>query len=273
MYDLPPKFHFGMLGWEAKNDSVWPDLSEIPPYPGGLNLQHSVEYWLTLDLLLLLPSRPSASVIRVENSSDADVVFVPFFSSLSYNRGSKGGEGQSWRQVAAGGVGEVFGGWYPAEVANADKDVIAPYKPHGEVGRRWPFLAVRSQADLGLLPRSHTPERCKGGAIRGKLYRLMKNQRDVEFSSGIRAAGRGMSSSKFCLHIAGDTPVVEPPDVIDYSEFCVFIGAEDAVRKEGYVVDRLRSVGRDEWDGMREKLRNVSRYFEYRFPSRKKTDQ
>lgn len=50
MYDLPPEFHFGLLGWKAEGKSVWPDIrTDIPHYPGGLNLQHSIEYWLTLD--------------------------------------------------------------------------------------------------------------------------------------------------------------------------------------------------------------------------------
>lgn len=58
---------------------------------GKLNLQHSPEYWLTLDLLSSnIPGRNSpCSARRVENSKEADVFFVPFFSSLSYNRHSK----------------------------------------------------------------------------------------------------------------------------------------------------------------------------------------
>lgn len=92
MYDLPPRFHFGLLGWKGKKDQIWPDVRRhIPSYPGGLNLQHSVEYWLTLDLLS--SNSPgvvgTCSAIRVMNSSHADVIFVPFFSSLSYNRHSK----------------------------------------------------------------------------------------------------------------------------------------------------------------------------------------
>lgn len=94
MYDLPLEFHFGLLGWKGNGDRVWPDVddrSRIPSYPGGLNLQHSIEYWLTLDLLASNTAnmiRP-CSAIRVNESSEADVIFVPFFSSLSYNRHSK----------------------------------------------------------------------------------------------------------------------------------------------------------------------------------------
>ena len=92
MYDLPDKFHFGLLNWKPEGNSVWPDIrTKIPSYPGGLNLQHSIEYWLTLDLLASgLPGYPIVSTaIRVRNASEADIIFVPFFSSLSYNRYSK----------------------------------------------------------------------------------------------------------------------------------------------------------------------------------------
>jgi len=94
MYDLPPEFHFGLLDWKGSANQTWPIVNNpkhVPPYPGGLNLQHSVEYWLTLDLLssnIAKVFRP-CSAIRVENASQADVIFVPFFSSLSYNRNSK----------------------------------------------------------------------------------------------------------------------------------------------------------------------------------------
>ncbi|KAL0404661.1 UNVERIFIED_CONTAM: hypothetical protein Sradi_2106900 [Sesamum radiatum] len=52
MHDLPSQFHFALLGWKGGGRTVWPDIrSEVPKYPGGLNMQHSIEYWLTLDLL------------------------------------------------------------------------------------------------------------------------------------------------------------------------------------------------------------------------------
>ncbi|KAH9625183.1 hypothetical protein KSS87_003264 [Heliosperma pusillum] len=94
MYDMPPEFHFGLLEWKAGSSRIWPDVSnpsQVPRYPGGLNLQHSIEYWLTLDLLssnIKEIVRP-CSVIRVEKPSEADFIFVPFFASLSYNRHSK----------------------------------------------------------------------------------------------------------------------------------------------------------------------------------------
>lgn len=173
MYDLAPEFHFGLLGWEPQGNSVWPDLqTKVPDYPGGLNLQHSIEYWLTLDLLASeLPNPPNArSVIRVQNASEADIIFVPYFSSLSYNRYSKTNPKQKksnnkvlqemllsfltaqkeWKR--SGGRDHLIVahhpnsmldarmklwpatfiladfGRYPPNIANVEKDVIAPYK-------------------------------------------------------------------------------------------------------------------------------------------------
>lgn len=173
MYDLPPEFHFGLLDWKPEGSSVWPDIrTHVPTYPGGLNLQHSIEYWLTLDLLFSEYSGSSSSRIamRVQNSSDADVIFVPFFSSLSYNRFSRLRKQErssfdkltqdklvqyieaqdEWKR--SGGVDHIIlahhpnsllyarnqlwpamfilsdFGRYPPNIANVQKDIIAPYR-------------------------------------------------------------------------------------------------------------------------------------------------
>ncbi|XP_047073119.1 probable arabinosyltransferase ARAD1 [Lolium rigidum] len=341
MYDLPPEFHFGMLGWDGK--TAWPDVRDaraVPHYPGGLNLQHSVAYWLTLDILSstlpgnLSSSRPCVAV-RVTNASLADVFFVPFFASLSYNRHSKlrGGERVSMNRVlqaelvkylmrqeewrrwggkdhlvvphhpnsmmqarkklsAAMYVLSDFGR-YPPDVANLKKDIIAPYKH-----------VVRSLGDHDSPAFHQRPllayfqgaiHRKDGGKVRQKLYQLLKDERDVHFTygsvrqNGIRRATKGMASSKFCLNIAGDTPSsnrlfdaivshcvpviisddIELPfeDVLDYSEFCVFVRASDAVRK-GFLLGVLRDVTRDQWNAMSRRLKEVAHHFEYEYPSR-----
>ena len=175
MYDLPSEFHFGLLDWKANGSSVWPDIrAAIPGYPGGLNLQHSIEFWLTLDLLASeIPHASKAkatTAIRVRNSSEADIIFVPFFSSLSYNRYSKTNPHEKksrnrilqeelvkyltaqeeWKR--SGGKDHLIlahhpnsmldarvklwpatfilsdFGRYPPNIANVEKDVIAPYK-------------------------------------------------------------------------------------------------------------------------------------------------
>ncbi|KAG8388687.1 hypothetical protein BUALT_Bualt02G0151300 [Buddleja alternifolia] len=340
MYDLPPEFHFGLLGWEGSVNQTWPSVSDrnkIPSYPGGLNLQHSIEYWLTLDLLASNAKnvvRP-CSVIRITNSSEADVIFVPFFSSLSYNRHSKprGTEKFSVDRILQEKMVEFlkgrkewkrFGGKdhlivahhpnsmliarkklgsarfvladfgrYPVEIANIEKDVIAPYKHM--VSTIPDDNSARFDERPTLVYFQGAIYRKDGGAIRQELYYLLKDEKDVHFtfgsvqSNGINLAGKGMASSKFCLNIAGDTPSsnrlfdaiashcvpviisdeIELPfeDVLDYSEFCIFVRSADAVKK-GYLLNLLRSVKREKWTRMWRRLKEISEHFEYQYPSR-----
>lgn len=339
MYDLPPEYHFGLLGWKGEGGQVWPDIgdvSRIPRYPGGLNLQHSVEYWLTLDLLASNSPgvvRPCAAV-RAMNQGEADVIFVPFFSSLSYNRHSKLRKNEKvsedillqrelvkflkkqedWKRwggkdhlIVAHHPNSLLEarmnlssamlvladlGRYPIEIANIKKDVIAPYRhlANSAFGDSAPF-----DDRPGLLYFQGAIYRKDGGMIRQRLYQLLKNAKDVHFAygsaggNGIREVSRGMGSSKFCLNVAGDTPSsnrlfdaivshcvpvvisdeIELPfeDVLDYSEFCLFVYASDAVKK-GFLLNLLRNVTRDEWTKMWERLKQVAQHFEYQYPSK-----
>lgn len=134
----------------------------------------------------------------------------------------------------------------------------------------------------------------QGGAIRQELFYLLKDEKDVQFSfgsirgNGINQAGQGMASSKFCLHIAGDTPSsnrlfdaiashcvpviisdeIELPyeDVLDYSKFCIFVHAPDSIQK-GYLLNLLRGVTEDRWTHMWERLKEIAHLFQYQYPS------
>ncbi|KAL1291965.1 hypothetical protein HN51_060441 [Arachis hypogaea] len=336
MYDLPSKFHFGLLDWKEKN-SVWPDIrGAIPGYPGGLNLQHSIEFWLTLDLLASeIPNAPKASAaVRVHNSSEADIIFVPFFSSLSYNRYSKTNQhGQKSRNKVlqeelveylagqelwkrSGGKDHLIlahhpnsmldarvklwpatfilsdFGRYPPNIANVEKDVIAPYK---HVINSYVNDTSTFDTRPTLLYFQGAIYRKDGGVARQELFYLLKDEKDVHFSfgsvqkDGIQKATQGMRSSKFCLNIAGDTPssnrlfdaiashcvpviisdAIELPyeDVLDYSEFCLFVPTRDAIQGN-YLINLIRNVTKDEWTRMWNRLKEVEPFFEFQFPSK-----
>ncbi|KAL2322008.1 hypothetical protein Fmac_026387 [Flemingia macrophylla] len=339
MYDLPPEFHFGLLGWKGSVNQTWPNVNDpkhVPPYPGGLNLQHSVEYWLTLDLLssnIAKFSRP-CSALRVQNSSEADVIFVPFFSSLSYNRHSQshGKEKVSlnkmlqkrlvqflmgreeWKRsrgrdhvivahhpnsmrYARRKLGSAMlvladFGRYPSNLANIRKDIIAPYRHLVSTIPRSESASFEERSTL--LYFQGAIYRKSGGVIRQQLYYLLKDEKDVHFafgsirSNGINQASKGMALSKFCLNVAGDTPSsnrlfdaivshcvpviisdkIELPfeDVLNYSEFALFVHASDAVRKD-YLLNLLCSIKQEEWTKMWERLKDVTQHFEYQYPS------
>lgn len=339
MYELPPEFHFGLLDWKGKENQTWPNVknpSSIPAYPGGLNLQHSIEYWLTLDLLSSsLPTvvRP-CTVVRVHNSSQADVIFVPFFASLSYNRHSKlrGKEKVSvnkklqeelvqylmsreeWKRKGGkdhlivahhpnsmldarkklGSAMFVLAdfGRYPAEIANIEKDIIAPYR-HLVMTIQSSKSASFNERPILLYFRGAI-YRKDGGKVRQELYYLLKDEKDVYFTfgsvrgNGINKASQGMASSKFCLNLAGDTPSsnrlfdaiashcvpviisdeIELPfeDFLDYSQFCIFVHSSDAIKK-GYLLNLLRGIKQETWTKMWERLKEVVHHFEYQYPS------
>lgn len=98
-----------------------------------------------------------------------------------------------------------------------------------------------------------------------------------------------MRTSKFCLNIAGDTPSsnrlfdaiashcvpviisdeIELPfeDILDYSEFCIFIRSSDAI-KEKYLINFIRGISKEEWTKMWNKLKEVEHFFKYQFPAK-----
>lgn len=84
MYDLPQKFNFGMLKPGSDQELPW-TAQRVPRWPlgWGLRKQHSVEYWMML--YLLDSSVKQRAAVRVFDPNKADVFFVPFFSSLSFN--------------------------------------------------------------------------------------------------------------------------------------------------------------------------------------------
>ncbi|GKE36815.1 probable arabinosyltransferase ARAD1, partial [Tanacetum coccineum] len=57
-------------------------------------------------------------------------------------------------------------------------------------------------------------------------------------------------------------------DVLDYSEFCIFVKTSDALKKN-FLINFIRSIRKDEWTRKWEKLKQVEHSFEYRYPSQK----
>ncbi|XP_021744908.1 probable arabinosyltransferase ARAD1 [Chenopodium quinoa] len=101
MYDLPQRFNVGMLR-RRSSDETPVTVETLPPWPAvsGLRRQHSVEYWMMASLLVKGEERENegeggngvwvgeereSEVVRVLDPEMADVFFVPFFSSLSFN--------------------------------------------------------------------------------------------------------------------------------------------------------------------------------------------
>ncbi|KAJ0763392.1 putative xylogalacturonan beta-1,3-xylosyltransferase [Helianthus annuus] len=86
MYDLPVRFNVAMLSknFAGVDENIPVTARNLPPWPrnSGLKQQHSVEYWMMASLLC---ENCGGEAVRVLDPEVADVFFVPFFSSLSFN--------------------------------------------------------------------------------------------------------------------------------------------------------------------------------------------
>lgn len=148
---------------------------------------------------------------------------------------------------------------------------------------------------LNLIKFVSSSDHTQGGHVRQELFNLLKREKDVHFSfgsvqkGGIKMSTEGMRSSKFCLNIAGDTPSsnrlfdaiasncvpviisdeIELPyeDVLDYSQFCIFMRTRDALRKS-FLINFIRGIGKEEWTKMWNRLKEVQSFYEFQFPSK-----
>ncbi|KAB2092982.1 hypothetical protein ES319_A02G066800v1 [Gossypium barbadense] len=350
--NLPRSLNYGLLQqyWDSDHpDSRIPSdpdhqistahfskPTKYPPYPENpLIKQYSAEYWIMGDLETPQGMRTASFAKRAFDVNEADVVFVPFFATLSaemeLGSGSgafkkKAGNGDYLRQKKvldfvrntdawkrSGGRDHVFvltdpvamwhfreeiapavllvvdfGGWYRLDTKSSGgtssdtirhtqvsllKDVIVPYT------HLLPRLQLsENQKRHTLLYFKGAKHRHRGGLVREKLWDLLVNEPGVIMEEGFpNATGReqsikGMRSSEFCLHPAGDTPTscrlfdaiqslcipvivsdnVELPfeGMVDYSTFSVFVAVSDALRPN-WLVSHLRSIS--------EKLKNEFR--------------
>ena len=87
MYDLPRKFHVGMMDPAAGQENEPVTVENIPRWQknAGVRKQHSVEYWLMVSLLSDGDGGGGREAVRVLDPEKADAFYVPFFSSLSFN--------------------------------------------------------------------------------------------------------------------------------------------------------------------------------------------
>lgn len=193
-----------------------------------------------------------------------------------------------------------FGGWYRLDSKSSNgsssdmiqhtqvsllKDVIVPYT------HLLPRLQLSENKKRStLLYFKGAKHRHRGGIVREKLWDLLVNEPGVIIEEGFpNATGReqsirGMRSSEFCLHPAGDTPSscrlfdaiqslcipvvvsdnIELPfeGMIDYTEFTVFVAVDDAL-KPRWLVDRLRSISVKQRNEFRRNMAKVQPIFQY----------
>ncbi|KAJ0969195.1 hypothetical protein J5N97_022072 [Dioscorea zingiberensis] len=337
MYDLPRRFNIGMLDRNRTGDGVG-----FPEWPvrSGIKKQHSVEYWMMASLIdggNGDGDEDEREAVRILDAEEAEVFFVPFFSSLSFNTHGHYMtdpdteidrqlqidllnflfESKYWQRSAgrdhlipmnhpnafrflrdkvnASILLVADFGRYPKSLAFLSKDIVSPYvhlvdsyvddNPSDPYESRPTLLFFRGRT-----------VRKDEGIVRTKLAKLLKGYDDVQYEDsyatgeGIKASSKGMRSSKFCLHPAGDTPSscrlfdaivshcvpvivsdrIELPfeDEIDYSEFSLFFSVEDALKPD-FLVSQLRQIPKDQWIVRWNRLKSISHHYEFQRPPKK----
>jgi hypothetical protein len=122
------------------------------------------------------------------------------------------------------------------------------------------------------------------------LWDLLVNEPGVIMEEGFpNATGReqsirGMRTSEFCLHPAGDTPTscrlfdaiqslcipvivsdnIELPfeGILDYTEFSVFVAGDDAL-KPTWLMDHLRSISEKQKEELRRNMAKIQLIYQY----------
>ncbi|KAK6645722.1 hypothetical protein PHAVU_L001646 [Phaseolus vulgaris] len=186
-------------------------------------------------------------------------------------------------------------GRYPRHMSNLNKDVVSPYvhvvdsltvdEPQDPYESRSTLLFFRGRT-----------YRKDEGIVRVKLAKILSGYDDVHYErsvateENIKLSSKGMRSSKFCLHPAGDTPSscrlfdaivshcvpvivsdqIELPfeDEIEYSQFSIFFSFKEALQP-GYMVDQLRKFPKQKWTEMWKQLKNISQHYEFQYPPKR----
>lgn len=130
----------------------------------------------------------------------------------------------------------------------------------------------------------------QGGLVREKLWEVLEKEPDVIMEEGFpditgrQQSIKGMRSSEFCLHPAGDTPTscrlfdaisslcipvivsdtIELPfeGMIDYLKFSIFISVDNAL-EPNWLVNHLRNITKERRQRYRLDLADVQSIFEY----------
>lgn len=84
VYDMPSKFTYDLL-WLFRN--TYKETSNLTSNGSPVHRlieQHSIDYWLWADLIAPESERLLKNVIRVHKQEEADLFYIPFFTTISF---------------------------------------------------------------------------------------------------------------------------------------------------------------------------------------------
>ncbi|KAJ0095296.1 hypothetical protein Patl1_16928 [Pistacia atlantica] len=309
MYDLPRRFHVGMLDHRSPDDLLV-TKENLPPWPNnsGVKRQHSVEYWLMASLLYDGEEREA---VRVLDPEIADAFFVPFFSSLSFNthghymtdpdteidhqlqievleylHKSKYWQRSGGRdhvipmthpnafrflreQVNASILIIVDFGRYPRSMSNLSKDVVSPYVHVVES-----FLDDDPpdpfESRTSLLFFRGNTVRKDEGKVRAKLAKILAGYDDVYYE---RSSATTTSIKESTLGMRSSKfclhPAGDTPSSCRLFDAIVSHCVPVIAVQPGYMVNQLRQFPKERWIKMWRHLKSISHHFEFQYPPKK----
>ncbi|CAA7389058.1 unnamed protein product [Spirodela intermedia] len=207
VYEMPAKFTYDLLRLFQSTYKETVNLTSNGSPVHRLIEQHSVDYWLWADLISPASRRLLKSVVRVHQQEEADLFYIPFFTTISYflleRKECKAlyrealqwvTDQPAWKR--SGGRDHILpvhhpwsfksvrrfmkkaiwllpdmdstGNWYKPGEVWLEKDVILPYVPNVEVCDAQCLLDSQSQRSIFLFFRGRL-KRNAGGKIRSKL--------------------------------------------------------------------------------------------------------
>ncbi|BAS74876.1 Os01g0811400 [Oryza sativa Japonica Group] len=84
VYEMPSRFTYDLLRLFRDSYRETSNLTSNGSPVHRLVEQHSIDYWLWADLIAPESQRLLKNVIRVRRQEEADIFYVPFFTTISY---------------------------------------------------------------------------------------------------------------------------------------------------------------------------------------------
>ncbi|KAG4154321.1 hypothetical protein ERO13_D03G051000v2 [Gossypium hirsutum] len=222
VYQMPNKFTYNLL-WLFRN--TYRETSNLTSNGSPVHRlieQHSIDYWLWADLIAPESERLLKNVVRVHRQEEADLFFVPFFTTISFfllekqqckalyrealkwvtdQPAWKRSEGRdhifpihhpwSFKSVRRYVKNSIWllpdmdstGNWYKPGQVSLEKDLILPYVPNVDLCDAKCVSESESKRTILLFFRGRL-KRNAGGKIRSKLVTELAGAKDVVIEEG-----------------------------------------------------------------------------------------
>uniref|UniRef100_I1NSK9 Exostosin GT47 domain-containing protein n=1 Tax=Oryza glaberrima TaxID=4538 RepID=I1NSK9_ORYGL len=226
VYEMPSRFTYDLLRLFRDSYRETSNLTSNGSPVHRLVEQHSIDYWLWADLIAPESQRLLKNVIRVRRQEEADIFYVPFFTTISYFLLEKQeckalyrealkwvtdqpawqrSEGRdhvipvhhpwSFKSVRRFVKKAIWllpdmdstGNWYKPGQVYLEKDVILPYVPNVDLCDSKCVSETQSRRSTLLFFRGRL-RRNAGGKIRSKLVTELKDAEGIIIEEGTAGA-------------------------------------------------------------------------------------